>query len=64
MANTKISFSFTVDTCLTPEDVNSLRDVGEDDRWMVFNNIFGEDPNIWDAFYEAAIRAFESGEQE
>lgn len=55
----EINFSFTVNTCLESHEVEALQAaVSLDERFQVLNDIFGEDPNIWDAFYEAALEAF------
>lgn len=56
----RISFKFTVDTSLDERDIERLR-VCEtiDARLDVLNEIFGEDPNIWEAYYVTALAAFD-----
>lgn len=54
-----INFTFTVETCLDADDIQRLRNAdGAKGRWQVLNEIFGEDQNIWEAFYDAASSAF------
>lgn len=59
MGKGDIEFSFKVETCLEPSEVERLEKAeSADDRFEVLNDIFGEDPNIWERFYEAALAAF------
>lgn len=57
MSSGDINFTFKVETCLEANEVKRLRDAELDDRFDVLNEIFSEDPNIWDAFYVAALEA-------
>jgi hypothetical protein len=55
-----LNFTFTVETCLEQQEVKALEQAeSSDERFQVLNDIFGEDPNIWDAFYQAALAAFD-----
>lgn len=59
MSKGDIEFSFTVNTCLEPDEIERLLAAeNDDDQFQVLNEIFGEDPNIWDRYYEAALEAF------
>lgn len=56
-----IEFEFKVKTCLDQNDIGCLKRAKTmDERFQVLNDIFGEDPNIWEAFYCAALEAFDA----